>query len=470
MNIKVQKLVSDYISRNRNTSKGWRRLVRRLLKKHLYIPAEQRFEAIFALQRAGRLSEYHQALHDAAIECARYGAPGEALKIAGLLPKEYISTHLKNVLDIIQCTRGAHFPQLVIEPITFCNLRCPGCYHGGQTADELPTLNRRMSFDEFEVIWSKVAGRVGQLALEGNGETMLHPDIYRMIEHVSPVKVFIETNGSLPLDHERLVGGNLDEFVFSIDGIDERTYGLYRLGGSFEKAANNLQTLAETKRRQGALTPKIVFKYISFKHNEMYLEQARRLAADLGADEFVNDFCTVRPPFKDMASYIRRYVPIGQAVSPQVEVYDLGDQSLHFREGYDSPYCGHASLVPMVRVNGEVAPCCRPGVPTFGNLLQQSFEEIWQSEKFRRFRRSVLEDRRQYWHCRACPLPIAWPFGQVLTNTILAPPPGPGVSNSCLRYEDLALEETWADELRIKGLASELQYFIDSGKYKDSQA
>jgi radical SAM protein with 4Fe4S-binding SPASM domain len=53
-------------------------------------------------------------------------------------------------------------------------------------------------------------------------------------------------------------------------------------------------------------------------------------------------------------------------------------------------FCSMASHYLKINPNGSVYPCCRaPGELIMGNALETSVQEIWNGEKFKRFRRSM---------------------------------------------------------------------------------
>ena len=58
-----------------------------------------------------------------------------------------------------------------------------------------------------------------------------------------------------------------------------------------------------------------------------------------------------------------------------------------------------------IAVNGDVRPCCsfaEGNVCNLGNLFEQSFAEIWNSEEYRRLRRQALGRKLTYFICRNC--------------------------------------------------------------------
>jgi radical SAM protein with 4Fe4S-binding SPASM domain len=62
----------------------------------------------------------------------------------------------------------------------------------------------------------------------------------------------------------------------------------------------------------------------------------------------------------------------------------------HVRERYPR-FCSMATYHLKIAPNGDVFPCCRaPEELTMGNVNEQTVEEIWNGERYRRFRRQMF--------------------------------------------------------------------------------
>ena len=72
-------------------------------------------------------------------------------------------------------------------------------------------------------------------------------------------------------------------------------------------------------------------------------------------------------------------------------------------------FCSMATSYVKIEPNGNVFPCCRgPRELTMGNVNEQSLEQIWNSEKYRDFRRRM--NARDYHEvCRTCDVLVANP-------------------------------------------------------------
>ena len=59
---------------------------------------------------------------------------------------------------------------------------------------------------------------------------------------------------------------------------------------------------------------------------------------------------------------------------------------------------------PVITWDGLVAPCCfdKDADHKMGNLQEQTFRELWQSEPYAAFRASVLRSRSEIEMCKNC--------------------------------------------------------------------
>ena len=176
-----------------------------------------------------------------------------------------------------------------VELTSNCQASCPMCarnYHGGLENPDLIVQDLDINF--FKKIFSKdFLNQLHTITMCGNfGDPIIHKDLIPIIEYIvegnSDIRIDLHTNGSarsitwweklakaLPKDH--LV-------QFGIDGLED-THHLYRVGTSFTKILENAKAFISA----GGLAR---WNFITFKHNEHQLDQARTLAKELRFDSF----------------------------------------------------------------------------------------------------------------------------------------------------------------------------------------
>src|SRR6202158_2314821 len=173
-----------------------------------------------------------------------------------------------------------------IEPTSFCNLRCPACPTGLR-------LGLRPSVAIKEDLFKSAIDELGDYIFHLNmynwGEPLLHKQTPKLIRYAKEkdIKILMSTNLSIKLTDdyiENLVKSGLDSLIVSLDGASEETYKRYRISGDFNLVRNNILRIQEVKKRLGVQTPKVIWQFLVFKHNEHEIEQARALYKDWGAD------------------------------------------------------------------------------------------------------------------------------------------------------------------------------------------
>lgn len=411
------------------------------------------------------------------------GLVGEAYNAYGKLDgdlKRGLAPLFGSLIDLNDRTKL----DLTVEIITKCNVRCPLCVHGGGRYYD--KTHRTMPLGDFKTIWDKVRGHVGLAILVGMGESFLHPDFYDIVEYIGDVPIHLDTNGNVKGDWPRLFGASVSTLVFSIDGTDQRNYEKYRVGGDWGAAVENLRRAVAAKRELGR-GPKIIFKYISFKHNEMHVDKARELATGLGVDGFQVNECnlsTQSPP-----ETARRFVPCGAKAVTRIKRLDYGNNLVVPTEQFDSPYCSTPLTKPYVQVDGVVQPCCAAYKPGFFkkcadaadeelksvwdsrlNLLDRSLEEIWRDPLMRDFRIGALTDRHKMDSCRYCLMPTC-SVDHVLMDTVLESENSYPPSDDVLEIGKLKIDSQYLQYLIKENLTEEISYYEASNALsEDAQA
>ncbi len=175
---------------------------------------------------------------------------------------------------------------IMMEPISRCNLQCPLCPIG---ARELKRELGTMTLAHFVRILDNVGPQVRVLALWNQGEPTINDALPAMIRaaHERGIYTMTSTNGNLLLRRNliaRLLDSGLDEIIFSIDGLTQETYQLYRIGGHLDVVAEAMQTLRRLRDARAQKTPRIVMQWLPMKHNQHEIPRLRKTASAWGAD------------------------------------------------------------------------------------------------------------------------------------------------------------------------------------------
>lgn len=178
---------------------------------------------------------------------------------------------------------------LDIELSSNCQASCPMCvrnYHGGM---ENPLLEiDDINLDKFKKICPDYfIKQLETIVMCGNlGDPLLNNDLIPIVKYINDtnpnIRLDIHTNGSLRSTTwwknlaEALPANHL--LQFGIDGLED-THSLYRIGTDFNIIIRNAKTFIEAGGRAR-------WNFITFKHNEHQLDQARALSQEVGFESF----------------------------------------------------------------------------------------------------------------------------------------------------------------------------------------
>ncbi|MDR1040457.1 MAG: radical SAM protein [Deltaproteobacteria bacterium] len=398
--------------------------------------------------------------------CATGGYIGEAYRAATSLPDERYNDRTGLLSKINTKLPPQKSLAVSLETISFCNIRCPLCSNAKQSGKNYYQHGKLMTFDVFKRIWDDISPFVSLLILVGQGETFMHPDIYKMLEYVKPTPVHIDTNGNAKIDAKRVVESSLQSLLFSVDGVDQRTYEKYRVGGDFEKCMDNMRKVVAAKReaRRG---PDIVWKYILFKHTEPYVQEFKQMAQQIGVNKIEFVPCVVDP--KNTEELIREFMPVGLSpADTTVRYVDFANRTLGLNAESDSPYCHAGINNPHIRINGDINICCSSYDPV-GNVLEGGFIKNWNSEEYTRQRKQALTNRYALPECRACSRRQN-NLGRIFEGTVLEYPKPPEADpDHTLWMKDLKIEPDYLAYLEENGLTKDIEYFRARNVIRDVQ-
>ncbi|MFZ5434102.1 MAG: radical SAM/SPASM domain-containing protein [Calditrichota bacterium] len=284
---------------------------------------------------------------------------------------------------------------IMMEPISRCNLQCPLCPIG---ARELKRELGSMTLENFRVILDNVGPQVRVLALWNQGEPTINDQLPEMIRiaHDRGIYTMTSTNGNLLLRRKlipRLMDSGLDELIFSIDGLTQETYQIYRIGGHLDIVIEAMQTLRRRRDELRRKTPRIIMQWLPMKHNEHEIPQLRETAARWGADTV--EIKTTQIYTDEQASH---FLPELE----ELRRYERKGQRWETKRNYQS--CRRLWFSTMIDWNGTVVPCCFDKDEDYpmGNALTEDFDTIWRSQPYQALRRKLIRQGRVTEMCRNC--------------------------------------------------------------------
>ncbi len=283
-----------------------------------------------------------------------------------------------------------------IEPTNNCNLKCKECPTG------MDILQRpKGSIDKVlaEKVLQELSSKLTTVIFYFQGEPFINREVDELISYASGKKVYsiTSTNGHYFTNEniEKIIKSGLNKLIISVDGTTQSVYETYRVGGRLEKVIEGVKLLVSEKQKANSKLPKLVLQFLVTAENEHQINDAKKLANDLKVDAI---------SFKTAQIYDFEG---GNPLIPVNEKYS------RYKKQQDGTYkiksklknrCWRMWGQPVVTATGDVVPCCfdKDANYKMGNLNEQSFKEIWQSENYKNFRKKVFADRKSIDICQNC--------------------------------------------------------------------
>lgn len=311
----------------------------------------------------------------------------------------FIKLLISYILSIfkINNTKKRNLPFFVsIEPVDFCNLRCPECYTGKNFFTEQKKI---LDFQNYIKIINELKNTLLHVILYFQGEPLLHPLLPEMIRYAHKAKIYtsLSTNAQLMNEKmaEKLVLSGLDKLIVSLDGTTQEVYETYRKEGNIKKVIEAVKILIQKKKELQSFTPMIEIQFLVLGTNEFQMKEMKKLAKELKVDRLVfktaqlHNFENGHPLMPQQLRYSR---------------YKLNKNGKYQLKYAQPNRCWRLWSGAVVNVNGDVLPCCfdKSGKYSFGNVFQESFYQSWHSTEANNFRRNILHNRKQYEICLNC--------------------------------------------------------------------
>ena len=297
-----------------------------------------------------------------------------------------------------------------IECTTRCNLKCTFCelsYWSEKPSD--------LTFANIQKIVSHLP-KLKRIDLTGIGEALMNRDFFNIVEFLKSRGMYVTLNDNFTLMSEknarRIVELGVDQIFLSLDGATKETFENIRVGSNFEKVISNTRRLIQIKREMREKRPEVKINSVVCLTNYHELPALVELAHDMGVGmvQFVNVIT-----FEDTVSLDTKNVK--QEVSAKLdETLERARQlgvlvKIELFDKLPVQQCDFPWKRNFVTYDGYVHPCCyttqtgdrrAQNQRSFGNLIQHSFEQIWNGNVYSEFRSKMQEGTLPH-ACQHCP-------------------------------------------------------------------
>jgi MoaA/NifB/PqqE/SkfB family radical SAM enzyme len=322
-----------------------------------------------------------------------------------------------DLFESLLCHLGKRFPSVSIssrsvqiECTTRCNLKCTMCEisYWTEKGGDLKVANLQKMLEHLP--------KLKRVDLTGIGEALMNRGFFDAVELLKSRGLYVTLNDNFTLMNEkaarRIIELGVDQVFLSLDGATKETYEQIRVGANFAKVIANARHLMRIKREMRRQRPEVKINTVVCSTNYRELPVIVELAHDIGIGmvQFVNVITfentesldtalvrrEVRAKFQEAVERARQL-----GIMVKIELFD----KLPVRQ------CDFPWKRNFVTYDGYVHPCCyttqtgdrkAQNSGSFGNLLEQPFDEVWNADRYSEFRKKMALGILPY-QCRHCP-------------------------------------------------------------------
>ena len=315
---------------------------------------------------------------------------------------------------------------LYLETTNRCDSKCQTCIRTFQSLEppaDLTLVQVKAIAEQFPVL--------ERVVLHGIGEPLLNREIFEIVAYLkSRAATVLFNSDAISLTPGRalkLIDSGLDEYRVSMDAATPETYRRIRGVDQFERVVANVGRLVELEQESGRVAPRVSLWFTASRVNLAELPAFVRLAASLGVAEVY----VQRLVFNELGLATAENALHGRLRQREQELLTRAEDLARglglvvHASGLTTPLAslnGHAPsarpwagcqrpwTLAYVTANGNVLPCCiSPWVARdyqaliLGHAFAEPFADIWNGERYRRFR-DDFESERPPDPCRGCGL------------------------------------------------------------------
>jgi len=319
---------------------------------------------------------------------------GKEDRIMVAIRKNIVSENRSKLEEVIPLSTPY---SIAIDPSNLCNFKCNFC--AIQSKDEVLKFHKQlMDKDLFKKIIDDLhefPEKLKVLRINGQGEPLLNPNLPEMIKYAKEKDVaeFIEiiTNGSrlCPDLNQRLIDSGIDRIRISIEALNEEGYR--DIAGAkihFDEFIKNIKDLHDRSGKCEIYCKIVDAAVPSEKDQEKFFE-------------LFGEICD--------RMFVDRVIPLWSDFEEIQQKIKIGNMGMHGQEIKDVKICPYSFYSLIVNPDGDVTACCADWKRklVFGNLKEQSLQEIWHGEGIRTFWTDMLKgNKNKYEMCAKCVLPM----------------------------------------------------------------
>jgi MoaA/NifB/PqqE/SkfB family radical SAM enzyme len=299
--------------------------------------------------------------------------------------------------------------ELIVEVSNNCNLSCKMCGFGQQPFDKERFMNSNL--------FKKVIDELGEcgkcIRLNGRGESTIHPEFVQMLEYTrnkcpkSKINLFTNFSFNSEIILKSLIKNDVQLFL-SVDSPIKHELEAIRRGCKYEWIFENISSLPKLKYR-----PFIVFTIMednlhriydigkfAFDHNLGIIYNTVR--RDEGIEEFIGKVTLNLEKLKIEFGAVKSLFELSELsyfIPDQIAGVHLESESNNYTETFgQKKTCPALYLEVCILYNEDVTPCNMFNPYVYGNITNDSFEDIMNGKK----RKEFLTSHKNHYYCKNC--------------------------------------------------------------------
>lgn len=299
-----------------------------------------------------------------------------------------------------------------VSPSGSCNHRCIFCAY-----DYIAYPNRFLEINAFKKFTNDIKkSGLKSMLFAGEGEPLLHPKIDEMVNfaYSCGLSCAMFSNGAkLNKELAKAVLPHLEFIRFSFNAGDGSTYKKIHKANDFAKAVENIASACRL-RKECSYNLDIGSQFVLLNENKDSLVSAVKTMKECGVD-----YISIKPfnlqnseqGYKNLNAINTKQI---NELYNEAKSYESDDFKVFFRQNAfnnninerEYRHCYGCSFITCLNSAGDLATC----LPfwdkkdfVYGNIYEQSFEQIWNGEKrvkIKRFLECDLNAKKCPPNCR----------------------------------------------------------------------
>ncbi len=267
---------------------------------------------------------------------------------------------------------------LDIECTNYCNLECIMCPHS--------LMERSQGFMDEKLlrkILEESKGKTKTIFFQHMGEPLMHLQYFQLLQQIKSSNIWVGVSTNCMMltvaRSQQLFAMGVDHLTLCLDSLNKESFERIRKRADFDKVIENIETCIALRHSMNECSTYIVVQMIEMDENknerERFLEIYNKKLRGIGK--------AVVKPFDSFAGLIQK-------------------ETVQFLRPYE---CTMLNYSMSIYWNGDVVICCHDydERTKVGNVLEQSIEEIWNSQKYNEYRRMHKDkDFSNLYLCRLC--------------------------------------------------------------------